>query len=59
MTLTGLQGKSVDVLFLARCAVPVPSWISEAFGERVPVDLQLGDLAQKRGTNSERQLAIF
>lgn len=34
--------------WLVRFLVPIPPWISEAFGKRVPVNLQFCDLAQER-----------
>lgn len=34
--------------WLVRFVVPIPAWISEALGKRVPVNLQFCDLAQER-----------
>lgn len=31
-------------------SVPIPPWVSEALGEWVSVNFQLGDLARERGT---------
>lgn len=39
------------LLFCSARFLPIPSWISEALGEGVPVDLQFCDLAQERGTD--------
>lgn len=34
--------------WLVRFVVPIPAWISEALGKRVPVNLQFCDLARER-----------
>lgn len=43
-----IRPEPVLVLVLILVLLPVPSWISETLGERVPVDLQLRDLKNGR-----------
>ena len=38
--------------FGERVSVPVPPWVSEALGKRVPVNLQLSDLGRGRRKTS-------
>jgi len=47
-----VEYESVEVQCSVRFSVPIPSWISEALGEGVPVDLQFCDLAQERRTDT-------